>query len=108
MRGRWYGPSARPDQGPLPEGGSETYAYTFVFVRPGQPEGSGETIATWELTPDEYRRRGGRQGVEHQVAVQRKAWARLARAQRLEGSVIVIKRRGYRRAQWAVPASGGA
>jgi hypothetical protein len=100
----WHGPTARREQGPLPEGGSETYVYTFVLVRPGQEEGKGETLATVELMPSEYAARGGRRSVEQQVEVERKAWARLARTKGFDGSVIVIKRRGFRRSMWAVPA----
>lgn len=103
-RAPWHGPTARPDQGPLPEGGSETYVYSFVLVRAGQAEGKGENLATWELMPSEYAARGGRQGVDLQVEQQRKSWARLARSKGFDGSVIVIKRRGFRRSQWAVPA----
>lgn len=103
-RGAWRAPTARPEQGPLPEGGSETYVYTFVLVRDGQDEGKGERLATWELMPEEYARRGGRVGVERAVETQRRQWARQARVKNEPGSVIVIKRRGYRRALWAVPA----
>lgn len=106
-RARWHGPSALADQGPLPEGGSETFVLTFVYVRPGQPEGKGETLARWELTPEEYQRQGGRQGMRQQAENQRKAWARLLRARGFEGSVLIIKRRGFRRALWAVPAGVG-
>lgn len=105
-RGAWRAPSARPEQGPLPEGGAETYVYRFLLVRDGQPEGKGFLLARWELEPREYARLGGRACVEREVDNQRRAWARLARSTGEQGSVIVVKMRGYRRALWPAGAPG--
>ena len=100
-KSRWYGPSARPEQGPLPEGGGESYVYAFYFLRSGQPEGSGEEMARLELTPEEYRAQGGRRGVARLIDQQRRAWANQVRYAHLEGSVIVVKTRGVRKRIWA-------
>lgn len=102
----WHGPTARPDQGPLGEGGSETYVYAFHLARDGDPEAKAEFIARWELPAAEYAARGGRVAVERAVDQQRRAWARLVRTRHLEGSVIVIKTRGFRRSVWQVPMAG--
>lgn len=101
--GRWRARHARKDQGPLPEGGSETYVYSLFHVPEGRADTEGELLLRIELTPEQYLESGGRRGVDAMIEAQRRSWARLARTKGHPGSVIVTKTRGYRRSVWQVP-----